>query len=56
MHIHINSYNHICQNEYNYCIFDNNRTRHASHWNSAPRRVFDFYGGHENCKEEPLWK
>jgi len=27
-------------------IFVINRTCHASHLNSAPRRVFDFYGGH----------
>jgi hypothetical protein len=27
-------------------IFVNNKTRHASHLNSAPGRVFDFYGGY----------
>lgn len=28
-----------------HCIFVGNKTRHASHSNSAPGRVFDFYGG-----------
>ena len=27
------------------CIIVGNKTRHASHSNSAPGRVFDFYGG-----------
>ncbi len=41
----LNSCCKIC-NSYKYdTIFVTNRTRHASHLNSAPRRVFDFYGG-----------
>lgn len=29
-----------------FCItFVNNKTHHASHWNSAPGWVFDFYRG-----------
>lgn len=27
---------------WNYYTFEDNNTRHASHKNSAPRRVFDF--------------
>jgi hypothetical protein len=27
-------------------IFASNKTHHASHLNSAPGWVFDFYGGH----------
>lgn len=30
----------------NPCIFASNTTRHASHKNSAPGRVFEFYTGH----------
>lgn len=36
----------VCNYIKNDIIFAINRTRHASHLNSAPRRVFDFYGGY----------
>jgi hypothetical protein len=36
----------VCINLIIVTIFVTNKTHHASHLNSAPGWVFDFYGGH----------